>query len=179
MRSVTTVLAAEPCSELRVKTQSSLIKSLGALATVLLLASGFSVPAFAEVTENTDCVLDQPAYGHATVNCTAGDLGLSTPVTSVVKACNFPGDTAILDVTVDITTTATARYDMGLWFSVDGDPNGDGSQTGTCTVVSIPNTLFDADGVSVNKDGDFCGDVVSTAVGPPDIADAALVQCTS
>ena len=135
------------------------------------------------VTENTVCVVQQPAYTQDSVNCTANDLALSSPAVTILSPCNFPGDTATLTIGVSITTTASQRYDLGLWFSVDGDPNGDGSETGICTAVTIPNNLIDADGLPSNADGspnarldpgDFCGDVVSTNNGPPDIPVASL-----
>jgi hypothetical protein len=185
MRSVSTFIHTESCSNIRFKFHLSAIKPLGAVATFLLLVSGFSTPAFAQVfaniTENTECVLEQPAYTPTTVNCTAGDLGLSTPVVDVIKACNYPGDIATLSIVVDITTTAQTRYDMGLWFSIDGDPNADGSRTGRCTVVTIPLLnldtgfpLLNVDGVPVDIDGDVCGDVANATAGPPDITNANL-----
>ncbi len=106
-------------------------------------------------------------------NCTANDITLSSPAVTVIDTCQFPGDTATLQVLADVTGTAQDRYDIGVWVSVDGDPNGDGSETGLCTVVSIPNDIFDTNGVSVNIDGDNCGDVNNTG-NLVDIAQADL-----
>lgn len=71
-----------------------------------------------------------------------------------------------------VTTTATTRYDIGLYFATDGDPNGDGARTGVCSANTITPlhtdpaspgivTLGSADGV--NKDGDTCRDVTTEA----------------
>ena len=105
MRFVSAFVAMESFRQARGRTQLSLFNTLGALATALLLVTGFSSPAFADIVEGTGCIIDQPAYTHTTVNCTAGDLGLSSPVVTVSKACDFPGDYATLSILVDITTT--------------------------------------------------------------------------
>jgi len=106
------------------------------------------------------------------LNCTSNDVSLSTPVVSVVENCQYPGDTALLQVLVDITLNATSRYDIGVWVSVDGDPNGDGSESGLCSVLSVPPGLANVDGI-VLDDGDQCGDI-ENATGEPDILQADL-----
>ena len=143
-------------------------------AVMLLLAGfGFTPGAFAAPpVENTQCILGQPGAPNG-LNCTANDITLSSPAVTVIDTCQFPGDTATLQVLADVTGTAQDRYDIGVWVSVDGDPNGDGSETGLCTVVSIPNDIFDTNGVSVNIDGDNCGDVNNTG-NLVDIAQADL-----
>ena len=82
----------------RFRNQFSSIKSFGILAIYLLLASNLSTPVYAAVVEGTpgvpSCIIDQPGYSHSTVNCTANDLGLSSPLVTIVEACNFPGDFA-------------------------------------------------------------------------------------
>ena len=122
--------------------------------------------------ENTQCILGQPGAPNG-LNCTANDITLSSPAVTVIKNCQFPGDTATLQVLADVIGTAQTRYDIGVWVSVDGDPNGDGAETGICTVVSIPNDIFDTNGASVNIDGDNCGDVDNTG-NPVDISQADL-----
>ena len=59
--------------------------------------------------------------------------------------------------------TAQARHDIGIWFSTDGDPNGDGSFTGVCTVFTPPTG---PEQNYVNLDAplgvdDMCGDIDS------------------
>jgi hypothetical protein len=142
----------------------SLLASAGLLATAAMAAPP---------VENTGCILDQPTAPSG-LNCTANDIQLSSPAITVIDPCSFSGDTAKLQVLVDITGTAQTRYDIGVWLSVDGDPNGDGSESGTCSVVSIPNNILDVDGNSTNIDADACGDVANTAAGPPDILQADM-----
>ena len=82
------------------------------------------------------------------------------------------GDTFSFIADFHVTTTASTRYDIGLYFATDGDPNGDRARTGTCsaniitplhTDTASPGivTLGSADGV--NKDGDTCRDVTTDA----------------
>ena len=69
-----------------------------------------------------------------------------------------------------VTTTASSRYDIGLWFSTDGDLNGDGALSGTCSVnmITTPKVLDPVGGVvdlgsssGQNLDGDTCRDVTT------------------
>lgn len=151
------------------------VKHTVVLLPVLLLASltagVIATPVLADVIQNTACIEDQPAYTHGTIGCTANDIQLSSPFVTVDKPCNFPGDTATLHVLFDLTSTAKSRYDISVWFSVDGDPNGDGPATGvdaqSCTVAGLPNNLpLNTDAVpaiqtnfDTDFDGDSCGDV--------------------
>jgi hypothetical protein len=142
-----------------------LYASKGVFGFMLFLVGSliaYSAPAFAaDPVKNVQCILGQPGAPKG-LNCTANDILLSSPIVTVVEACDYPGDTATVEVIADITGTAKTRYDIGVWVSVDGDPNGDGAESGICTVVSIPNDIFDTNGNSVNIDGDNCGDVANT-----------------
>ena len=69
-----------------------------------------------------------------------------------------------------VQTTATSRYDIGLYFAIDGDPNRDGATTGICSAHIIkdrhldpafPNTVMLGSSVAANLDGDACGDINS------------------
>ena len=166
MRSVSTFVASESYGKQPIKTHSTLFKSFGALLTFMLLATGYSSLGLAAVIEGTpgvpSCIVDQPGYSAATVNCTANDLGLSSPLVTVIKACNFPGDFATLEVITDITVTSKTRYDIGFWISIDGDPNNDGSESGVCTVINLDNSIVDTDGNSIDLDSNSCGDVNNT-----------------
>ena len=150
---------------------------LGLFFLPLALVAGattFTTPVFAAPpVENIGCILDQPGSPNK-LNCTSNDVQLSTPVVAIIEPCDFPGDTATLSVDVDVTLNSNTRYDIGVWVSVDGDPNSDGSESGVCSVVSIPNDIFNADGNSVNLDLDECGDVENAAAAGPDIVNAAL-----
>jgi hypothetical protein len=69
-----------------------------------------------------------------------------------------------------VQTTAKSRYDIGLYFATDGDPNSDGARSGTCNASIIrdrhldpafPNAVILGSAVAANLDGDSCGDVSS------------------
>src|SRR5207247_3796700 len=47
------------------------------------------------------------------------------------------GDTFSFIADFHVTTTASTRYDIGLYFATDGDPNGDGARTGVCSANII------------------------------------------
>ncbi len=95
--------------------------------------------------------------------------------------CAFPGDLTSFAATFEIEMNAQERYDIGLFFAVDGDPNGDGALTGTCSISTLPEAgMFERpDGTSdsfVDLDStckgggcpqpqDLCGDVVE-AINP-------------
>lgn len=52
--------------------------------------------------------------------------------------CAFSGDTTSFAATFIVELSAQARYDIGLYFGVDGDPNGDGALTGMCSISTLP-----------------------------------------
>jgi len=67
-----------------------------------------------------------------------------------------------------VQTTAKSRYDIGLYFAVDGDPNGDGARSGMCSANIIkdrhvdpvyPNAVMLGAAVAANLDGDACRDI--------------------
>jgi hypothetical protein len=105
--------------------------------------------------------------------CTANDVRIASaqnirdlqgnPLTTCVsgQAFSFIADFRIL-------TGATARYDIGLFFATDGDPNHDGARSGVCSVNKIdPKSASTGLGSAnfVTLDGDACGDI-NTANNP-------------
>jgi hypothetical protein len=114
----------------------------------------------------------QEKFGKSLV-CTANDVRIASagnirdiqgnPLSSCVSGQPF---SFIADFRV--VTGATARYDVGLWFATDGDPNHDGARTGVCSVNSInPKNATTGLGSAnyVQIDGDACGDI-NTANNP-------------
>ncbi len=97
--------------------------------------------------------------------------------------CAFPGDTTTFATTFIVELSAQERYDIGLYFDVGGDPEGDGALTGTCSISTLPETgTFDRpdghpagnSGMFVDLDttckgsgcpqpGDLCGDIDDSA----------------
>jgi len=110
------------------------------------------------------CVVD--VLG-SSLTCTANDISLAyIDNIDITDPCEFPGDTITFTADFYVQTTATSNYDVGLWFAIDGDPNGDGAYTGDCSISSIPYSpdppFIDLEGLT---DGiqDTCGDITKGA----------------
>lgn len=93
--------------------------------------------------------------------------------------CAFPGDTTSFSATFEVLLSAQERYDIGLYFAIDGDPNGDGALTGvdatSCSVSTLPESgMFtrpdgsmgnfvdldiDCNGGKCPQPEDTCGDI--------------------
>ena len=146
---------------------------------VFLLAGGLLLghagEAQADASGNADvavngCMEDVAGFG---LNCTANDIQIAsvTELTIIDDGCSSPDDTVTFTAKFEVVTTATERYDIGLWFATDGDPNGDGAISGTCTVATpaygpdgpwrdldgTGNTFLDTNVVSNIQD--TCGDI--------------------
>jgi hypothetical protein len=70
------------------------------------------------------------------LQCTANDVSLTEASIILSDGCDFSGDAVTFTATYDVVVTANARHDVGIYFSLDGDPNGDGALTGQCTVTT-------------------------------------------
>ena len=101
-------------------------------------------------TANTVCM--EEAYGSA-LGCTAKDIKIvnAQNITILDDGCRFPGDTVRFSANFQVESSATTRYDIGLWFAIDGDQNNDGALRGQCTAATP----------YYNDDGDFCGDIAN------------------
>lgn len=108
------------------------------------------------------------------LNCTANDISLASVknINILDDGCNAPGDTVTFEATWEVQSTSTERYDIGLYFATDGDPNGDGAYNGTCSVTTLANSPVPP---WFNLDGDDCGDASSSATVNPIIQ--MTVQC--
>jgi hypothetical protein len=107
------------------------------------------------------------------LNCTANDVSIAnaTNITILDDGCAYPGDTVTFKADFEVLLTAEYRHDVGLWFAADGDPNGDGARTGSCTAATpayAPDPPWlDLDGTNdpLPKDNkpsgiqDTCGDI--------------------
>jgi hypothetical protein len=102
-------------------------------------------------TTNSVCM--QQAYGPKPLTCTANDVSIARAFNIVIldDGCKFPGDKVTFTASFELKSTATPRYDVGLWFTIDGDPNNDGSRIGSCMAA----TPF------IDVDDDACGDIPS------------------
>ncbi|MBD3649103.1 MAG: hypothetical protein HUJ31_17010, partial [Pseudomonadales bacterium] len=81
------------------------------------------------------------------LQCTANDIQISgvaenpdgTPQLEILDdGCAFPGDVVTFTATFDVVTTAKERHDVGIYFVTDGDPNGDGAISGSCSISVMP-----------------------------------------
>jgi hypothetical protein len=164
---------------------------LTAVATVAALA--MAAPAGAIITGG-GCLAD--VFGSQ--NCTANDVTFVVVGLGVQDdGCVGPSDTVSIFLQGTVrNTTANQRYDIGLWIATDGDPNGDGANTGVCArdrlfPLATQNNLtcgsgatqmdllrqfdnyapFDGidNGPYLNLDGDSCGDLNAVGNGGCDL----------
>lgn len=106
------------------------------LAIPLLMVLAFSTPISAETITGV-CMEDAAGFS---LNCTANDIQLSEVLPgdlNIIKGCDFPGDTTTFEARFTTVLTAQARHDLGIYFAIDGDLNGDGALTGSCSVSSL------------------------------------------
>jgi hypothetical protein len=81
-----------------------------------------------------------------TLGCTANDVRIASagnvrdPVTDEPITSCIEGSTLNFKADFEVVLTAQTRYDIGLYFATDGDPNGDGARTGQCAVSTIDAT---------------------------------------
>ncbi|MDH3458587.1 MAG: hypothetical protein OER90_17235, partial [Gemmatimonadota bacterium] len=148
------------------------------LATTALLLGGLFVGAPSVYAQNMgsetleDGCMEQVAQRG--LNCTANDVSLATVTNLVIDdPCDFPGDLATFTATFETVLTAQARHDIGIFFDVAADPEGDGALTGTCQISTLNYTQdppwLDLDGTTDNFAGtktesgiqDTCGDIDS------------------
>lgn len=144
--------------------------------TIYLVKEKLSNESLAKVFSSgstiTDRCMDDLYPGNLV--CSANDIDIAD-VTGIMindDGCAFPGDTVTFTANWNVEASANERYDVGLYFSTDGDPNNDGAYTGSCSITTLPNSptppWFDFD-------GDFCGDASSSANVTPTIQQT--VQC--
>jgi hypothetical protein len=92
------------------------------------------------------------------VNCTANDIRI-TDVSDIVitdDGCATLDDTVTFNATLTVVTTATSRYDIGLFIGEDGVQ----AQNGECSVFALPTSPTPP---YSNLDSDSCGDSQAAA----------------
>jgi hypothetical protein len=115
----------------------------------------------ADVAEDAMCMQETAGFG---LNCTANDISIAGVENLEIldDGCAFPGDDVTFRADFRVVLTAQERHDVGLWFALDGDPNGDGALTGTCTTAAPPyapdKPWLDLDAMN---DGGFCADGIT------------------
>jgi len=135
------------------------ISGIGALVLVAL-----SLAAATPVCAAGTCIQDKA--GKSLV-CTANDIRIASAENirdlqgNALNACISGGAFSFI-ADFRVVTTATSRYDVGLFFATDGDPNHDGARSGVCGVNKIDpkNTTTGLGSANyVSLDGDGCGDI--------------------
>lgn len=107
------------------------------------------------------------------LSCSANDIrirmadNVRDPFGVPLTECTA-GTSVSLVADLYVQTTAHARYDVGLSFAIDGDPNRDGAKSGVCSNKMIqdphldpayPNVVKLGTAAAVNLDGDDCRDI--------------------
>jgi hypothetical protein len=124
---------------------------------------------FGQTINDVPCAVELSGFND--LNCTAQDVRIAS-VTSIEvldDGCAYPGDTVKFRANYEVFTGATERYDIGLFFATDGDPDNSGAYTGTCSIATLPygppEFFNDLDGVQGGVQ-DTCGDVSTNLVNP-------------
>jgi len=136
---------------------------------VLLDDTIFSVVSVPATTPSTTQTINagmcmEDAYG-GSLNCTANDVSIAnaTIVEILDDGCAYAGDTVTFTAIWDVQSTATERYNVGLYFATEGQTS---ALNGTCSVSTLPNSpatdWFDFD-------GNACGDISSSKMVHPEI----------
>jgi hypothetical protein len=100
-----------------------------------------------------------------------------------VCTCNQGGNVTFT-ADYEVLLTAQARYDIGIYFSADGDPNGDGALTGACRLTTLSASNSDnfinldpnLKPASKAQPNDVCGDIDATH-NPQDLHLTLTVPC--
>ncbi|HXC53533.1 MAG TPA: hypothetical protein VN634_21785 [Candidatus Limnocylindrales bacterium] len=127
----------------------------GRLALAALASSAAISFAAATTASALPCI--QERFG-TPLNCTANDIRI-TAINNVVitdDGCTSKTDTVTFNATLTVVTTATSRYDIGLFIGTDGEQ----ALVGDCRVLTLPT------GPSPFRDldGDLCGDTSSSMI---------------
>jgi len=149
--------------------------SLRSLLSLPPLALLLAVQAQAQQTvSGTQCMGTRAQLdGGYALGCTANDIRIASATilpdaSGNPVACPYPGAEVTFRAQFTVESTATERYDIGLWFAQDGDPNNDGALTGTCSVSTLPTgpagSFINIDGTT--QPGDTCGDIKKPAYNP-------------
>src|SRR6266567_1797524 len=152
------------------KTRCGFIRSIQMSVLVAVLALGVTArpAAAANVSSNTLCL--QTNYANhkkgQTLGCTSNDVMIAH-VTNIRDLQGNPITTCIAGSTItfqadyEVVLTAQDRYDIGLYLDTNGDPEGDGALTGTCTSSVI--TATNAQNFkNLDSAPDVCGDITGS-----------------
>jgi hypothetical protein len=163
------------------------------LWAAVIAAAVLWAPAASADVENICMQTNYTNHGLSqTLNCTANDVRVARVTniditsggechpdpTTGTKVCTcVAGGNVTFTADYEVRLTAQTRYDIGVYFAVDGDPNNDGAYTGACKLIDLdmtnaPSTFIQLD----SSEGNECGDI--DAANNPQIIHAPLtVAC--
>jgi uncharacterized repeat protein (TIGR01451 family) len=131
------------------------------------------------------CMGDLSGFGTG-INCTANDVSIGfadnirDSAGTLIASCT-QGST--LNATGDFhveTSGGVTRYDLGLFFATDGDPNHDGAKSGGCSVTKIggpnPTNNVSNNFLQLDASPDTCGDI-NNANKPQIVRAAFSIPC--
>ena len=128
------------------------------LTLVLMIGMLFvgAQQAYAQMQVDNGCMEELAGSG---LTCAANDVSIATATNIEIldDGCADPNDTVTFRATFTVQSTANERYDIGIYFATDGDPNGNGARSGECSI----NTLANSPPPWVDLDSDACGDITS------------------
>jgi hypothetical protein len=105
-------------------------------------------------SQNLTCTANDVRIARATNICVDdGNGGCKAEPTCIV------GQDVTFTADFEVVLTAQDRYDVGVYFDVNGDPEGDGAKSGQCVLNTIDGT--NAPITHINNDAlpDVCGDI--------------------
>jgi hypothetical protein len=106
-----------------------------------------------------------------TLNCTANDVRVARATNidiisggechldqngQKVCTCNLGGNVTF-SADYEVVLTAQTRYDVGIYFATDGDPNNDGALTGACVLTALDGNSSNP--IQLDAAPDVCGDI--------------------
>jgi len=138
------------------------------LTTCAALLPGIPSAAVAATSYEQGCMQTVAGFG---LNCNSNDVRIAgvaknpdgTPKLTINdgNGCAYPGDTVNFTATFDVLLGAQARYDIGIYFAEDADPNNDGALTGQCSITTL-DAANTPNFVQLDASPDTCGDIDAT-----------------
>jgi len=133
-----------------------------------IVLAGFGVQAGsarAQLQITDGCMQDTSnKYGGPTsLNCTANDISITavTLPSTPPDPCDFLGDTTTFDANVEVLSTATSRYDIGVYLALDSG----NALTGSCLISTLPRAPTDNNPACISAGNPFpcCTGVIATS----------------
>lgn len=100
------------------------------------------------------CMENVAGFG---LNCTSNDVSLAgvakdtdgNDLIDITDPCDYPGDTVTFRATFEVRLNAQERHDIGIYFSTDGEPDGNARTGSQCSIT----TLDLSDSMNLDLDG--------------------------